>query len=238
LLRLFIATAVPVVYRMLTLIVLIALLSSSAHVSAQFNTITNRTATIKITNGRVQKQNNHPESVEMVNVMDSATMVGNNMLVDKYLSVAYPLASIVVTSPFGVRRDPISGKTSHHGGVDLRAHFQPVYAMMHGTVVRVGFERKGGNFLTIQHGDYSVTYCHLSQVLVRNDASVKPGDVVAVSGASGTRCTGPHLHIGVKYKGKAINPMVILDFIRQTRESVLRELISHCDVYVPDSLSR
>jgi murein DD-endopeptidase len=207
-------------------------------VSAQFNTITNRTATIKITNGRVQKQNNHPESVEMVNVMDSATMVGNNMLVDKYLSVAYPLASIVVTSPFGVRRDPISGKTSHHGGVDLRAHFQPVYAMMHGTVVRVGFERKGGNFLTIQHGDYSVTYCHLSQVLVRNDASVKPGDVVAVSGASGTRCTGPHLHIGVKYKGKAINPMVILDFIRQTRESVLRELISHCDVYVPDSLSR
>jgi murein DD-endopeptidase len=220
------------------LMVLIALLSSSTHVSAQFNTITNRTATIKITNGRVQKQNNHPESVEMVNVVDSATMVGNNMLVDKYLSVAYPLASIVVTSPFGVRRDPISGKTSHHGGVDLRAHSQSVYAMTHGTVARVGYEHKGGNFLTIQHGDYSVTYCHLSQVLVRNGAAVKPGDVVAVSGASGTRCTGPHLHIGVKYKGKAINPMVMLDFIRQTRESALRELTSHCGAYAPDSLSR
>jgi murein DD-endopeptidase len=220
------------------LMALIALLSSSARVSAQFNTITNRTATIKITNGRGQKQNNHPESVEMVNVVDSATMVGNNMLVEKYLSVAYPLASIVVTSPFGVRRDPISGKTAHHGGVDLRAHFQPVYAMMLGTVVRVGYERKGGNFLTIQHGDYSVTYCHLSQVLVRNGAVVKPGDVVAVSGASGTRCTGPHLHISVEYMGKAINPMVMLDFIRQTRESALRELTSHCGAYAPDSLSR
>jgi murein DD-endopeptidase len=220
------------------LMVFIALLSSSAHVSAQFNTITNRTATIKITNGRVQKQNNHPESVEMVNVVDSATMVGNNMFVEKYLSVAYPLASIVVTSPFGVRRDPISGKTAQHGGVDLRAHFQPVYAMMHGMVARVGYERKGGNFLAIQHGDYSVTYCHLSQVLVRNGASVKPSDVVAVSGASGTRCTGPHLHISVKYKGKAINPMIVLDFIRQTREAALRELTSHCDAYVPDSLSR
>jgi murein DD-endopeptidase len=220
------------------LMVFIALLSSSAHVSAQFNTITNRTATIKITNGRVQKQNDHPESVEMINVVDSSTMVGNNMFVEKYLSVAYPLASIVVTSPFGVRRDPISGKTAHHGGVDLRAHFQPVYAMMHGTVARVGYERKGGNFLTIQHDDYSVTYCHLSQVLVRNGASVKPGDVVAVSGASGTRCTGPHLHIGVKYKGKTINPMIVLDFIRQTRESALHELTSHCGAYAPDSLSR
>jgi murein DD-endopeptidase len=220
------------------LIVLIALLSSSVHVSAQFNTITNRTTTVKITNGRVQKQNDHPESVEMVNVMDSVTMVGNNMLVEKYLSVAYPLASIVVTSPYGARRDPISGKTAQHGGVDLRAHFQPVHAMMHGKVARVGYERKGGNFLTIQHGDYSVTYCHLSQVLVRNGDSVKPGDVVAVSGASGTRCTGPHLHIGVKYKGKAINPMIVLDFIRQTRESALRELTSHCGAYAPDSLSR
>jgi murein DD-endopeptidase len=220
------------------LMVLIALLSSLAHVSAQFNTITNRTVTIKITNGRVQKQNDHPESVEMAYVVDSATMVGNNMFVEKYLSVAYPLASIVVTSPFGLRRDPISGKTAQHGGVDLRAHFQPVYAMMHGTVARVGYERKGGNFLTIQHGDYSVTYCHLSQVLVRNGAAVKPGDVVAVSGASGTRCTGPHLHIGVKYKGKAISPMVMLDFIRQTRESALRELTLHYGAYAPDSLSR
>jgi murein DD-endopeptidase len=220
------------------LIILIALLSSSAHVSAQFNTITNRTATTKITNGMVQKQNDHPESVEMVHVVDSTTMVGNDMLVKKYLSVAHPLASIEVTSPFGVRRDPISGKTSHHGGVDLRANFQPVYAMMLGTVVRVGYERKGGNFLTIQHGDYSVTYCHLSQVLVRNGASVKPGDVVAVSGASGTRCTGPHLHIGVKYKGRAINPMVMLDFVRQTRELALRELTLHYGAYAPDSLSR
>jgi murein DD-endopeptidase len=220
------------------LMVLIALLSSSVHLSAQFNTITNRTATIKITNERVQKQNDHPESVEMVNVVDSTTMVGNNVFVEKYLSVAYPLASIEVTSPFGVRRDPISSKTAHHGGVDLRAHFQPVYAMMLGTVVRVGYERKGGNFLTIQHGDYSVTYCHLSQVLVRNGAVVKPGDVVAVSGASGTRCTGPHLHISVEYMGKAINPMVMLDFIRQTRESALRELTSHCGAYAPDSLSR
>jgi murein DD-endopeptidase len=174
----------------------------------------------------------------MVNVVDSTTMAGNDMLVEKYLSVAYPLASIVVTSPFGVRRDPFSGKTAQHGSVDLRAHYQPVYAMIHGTVVRVGYERKGGNFLTIQHGNYSVTYCHLLQVLVRNGASVKPGDVVAVSGASGTRCTGPHVHIGVKYKGKAINPKIMLDFIRQTRESALRELTSHCGAYAPDSLSR
>jgi murein DD-endopeptidase len=220
------------------LIVLIALLSSSVHVSAQFNTISNRTTAIKITNGRVQKQNDHPESVEMVNVVDSTTMAGNDMLVEKYLSVAYPLASIVVTSPFGVRRDPISGKTAHHHGIDLRAHFQPVYAMMHGTIVRSGYERKGGNFITIQHGDYSVTYCHLSQVLVRKGTLVKPGDMVAVSGASGSRCTGPHLHIGVKYKGKAINPMVMLDFIRQTRESALRELTLHYGAYAPDSLSR
>jgi murein DD-endopeptidase len=209
---------------MFRFIILFISLLSTASLSAQFNTISPKTAICR-------------KNI----VVDSAARVGDNNVVKaeaikRYMSVSYPLDNVVVTSHYGLRKDPFSGKNSSHKGIDLRAKFQPVYAMMHGEVIKVAQEKKGGRYVVIRHGDYEVTYCHLSQLLVMKGCTVKPGDVVAVSGASGTRCTGPHLHIGVKDKGKAINPMIVLDFVRQTRESALRKLTSHCDAYAPDSL--
>jgi murein DD-endopeptidase len=215
---------------MIRFIILFINLLSAISVSAQFNTISSESA--------ISRLNTRKNIVE-----DSAARKGNNDVVRNeaikhYMSVSYPLDNVVVTSPYGMRKDPFSGKNYSHKGIDLRAKFQPVYAMMHGTVIKVAQEKKGGLYVIIRHGNYEITYCHLSQSLVRKGCAVKPGDVVAVSGASGTRCTGPHLHIGVKYKGKTINPMIMLGFIRQTRESVLRELTSHCGAYAPDSLSK
>jgi murein DD-endopeptidase len=209
---------------MFRFIILFISLFSAASLFAQFNTISPKTAICR-------------KNI----VVDSAARVGDNNVVKAeaikcYMSVSYPLDNVVVTSHFGMRKDPFSGKNSSHKGIDLRAKFQPVYAMMHGEVIKVTHEKKGGLYVIIRHGDYEVTYCHLSQSLVKKGCAVKPGDVVAVSGASGTRCTGPHLHIGLRYKGKAINPMIVLDFIRQTRELALRELTSHCDAYAPDEL--
>jgi murein DD-endopeptidase len=209
---------------MFRFIILFVSLLSTASLSAQFNTISPKTAICR-------------KNI----VVDSATRVGDdnvvrNDAIKRYMSVSYPLDNVVVTSHFGMRKDPFSGKNSTHKGIDLRAKFQPVYSMMPGDVIKVAQEKKGGRYVIIRHGDYEVTYCHLSQLLVKKGYAVKPGDVVAVSGASGTRCTGPHLHIGLRYKGKAINPMIVLDFIRQTRESALRELTSHCDAYAPDEL--
>ena len=62
---------------------------------------------------------------------------------DRYLSVSYPLRYIKVTSPYGYRKDPFTGKSKFHGGLDLRARGDEVMAMMEGVVVKVGQDKIG-----------------------------------------------------------------------------------------------
>jgi murein DD-endopeptidase len=157
-----------------------------------------------------------------VDVADSVGAAGTDAA-ERYLSVSYPLDKIVVTSPFGVRADPFSGKRSQHKGLDVRADHEQVYAMMYGEVIKVGFDKRSGNYVSIRHGDYTVTYCHLSQPLVRKGAVVMPGEVVAISGDTG-RSTAPHLHISVRRGGEYLNPAILLDVIRRTRDDALQQL--------------
>ena len=57
--------------------------------------------------------------------------------IDRYLSVSYPLEQIHVTSPYGKRKDPFTGKASHHCGIDLKARNEEVKAMFDGYVDHV-----------------------------------------------------------------------------------------------------
>jgi murein DD-endopeptidase len=95
--------------------------------------------------------------------------------------------------------------------------------MMYGEVIKVGFDKRSGNYVSIRHGDYTVTYCHLSQPLVRKGAVIMPGEVVAISGDTGCS-TAPHLHISVRRSGEYLNPAILLDVIRRTRDDALRQL--------------
>jgi murein DD-endopeptidase len=144
--------------------------------------------------------------------------------IDRYLSVAYPLSKIVITSHYGYRRDPFTGKRTLHGGVDLRAKYEPVYAMLFGKVAAVGDEPRGGKYVTVKHGDFMVTYRHLSKISTRKGAIVKAGDTVAITGNSGARSTGPHLHIETTYKGSPLDPQILLDFITNTQHDALHHL--------------
>ena len=143
--------------------------------------------------------------------------------IDCYMSVSYPLRKIIVTSPYGQRKDPFTGKRSNHKGLDLRARNEDVYAMMLGEVIKVSSGRRSGNYIVIRHGDYTVSYCHLSKTLVRKGAQVRPGEVVAVSGKTG-RATGYHLHITAKYGKSHIDPAILLQFVKETREEALAHL--------------
>ena len=125
-----------------------------------------------------------------------------------YPSITYPLKSIKVTSPYGYRRDPITGKQSWHNGLDLRAKNEPAYAMMDGIVEKVGYNNRSGNYVTLRHGNYHVSYCHLSSIIVRKGEYVYPGIIVGVTGNSG-RSTGSHLHLTCKKDGKSINPAIL-----------------------------
>jgi murein DD-endopeptidase len=223
------------------LLILMMGMACTATTYAQFYTITEGTANTSNTANtlRLITEERSPESRASEVDIDTETAgenkEGENLWVQRYLSVSYPLDKIEVTSPYGTRRDPMTGKGAQHQGLDLRAHYVPVYAMMPGKVVKVGYENRGGNYLKIQSGDYTVTYCHLSRTMVPEGMMVAAGAVVAVSGNSGKHTTAPHLHVGVKYHGKAINPQVLLDFVRQTREEVLQQITSHYASCAPPS---
>ena len=146
-------------------------------------------------------------------------------LIKLYLSVSYPLSHIQVTSPFGMRKHPILRRKMKHDGIDLRAKYEEVYSVMDGEVTAVSYDKRSGKYVTVQYsGGYTCSYCHLSQPLVKKGDAVKAGEVIAISGNSGMS-TGAHLHFGVRdASGARLDPLVLLEFIRKTRENVVRGL--------------
>lgn len=143
--------------------------------------------------------------------------------VSRYLSVSYPLRRIKVNSPYGYRKDPFTGKKRFHNGLDLHARGNGVMAMMEGVVVKVGQDHASGQYVTLQHGNYTVSYCHLSKILVGKGAVVRPRDVVGITGSTG-RSTGEHLHITCKLNGKNIDPLLLLDYIKSVQEECVAAL--------------
>ena len=172
-----------------------------------------------------------PENGEADNLVSLISMAGKQSeemrshWIGCYMSVSYPLKKIIVTSPYGRRKDPFTGKRRSHNGLDLRARNEEVYAMMPGKVVKVSSDKRSGKYVTIRHGDYIVSYCHLSKALVKKGAQVLPGEVVAISGNTG-RSTAPHLHITAKYGKKHIDPAILLQFVKETREEALAHLVA------------
>ena len=124
---------------------------------------------------------------------------------------AAPLAHLRRTSGFGLRRDPISGESSFHTGVDLGcAVGTPVYAARAGRVVSAGYQGNYGQLVVVEHpcGYYSY-YGHLSRIKVRPGQQVGPNDIIAMSGNTG-RTTGPHLHFEIRKNAKPVNPVILL----------------------------
>ncbi len=116
----------------------------------------------------------------------------------------------MLTSAFGPRTHPVTGDIKKfHYGIDLRAFNEPVFSVLDGRVVKAGFAPVIGNYVQVKSGDFLLTYGHLSLLLVISGQQVIARDVVAISGESGC-VTGPHLHFGVNYSGRSVNPLSFL----------------------------
>ena len=180
---------------------------------AQFNTVSNNVCRYKVK--KVEEKILPPAKNQVDSVTANLPLQETDSMDNKqkqwtssYPSITYPLKSIKVTSPYGYRRDPFTGKLSWHNGLDLRAKNEPAYAMMDGIVEKVGYDNRSGNYVTLRHGNYHVCYCHLSSIIVRKGESVYPGIIVGVTGDTG-RSTGSHLHLTCKKDGKSINPAIL-----------------------------
>lgn len=119
-----------------------------------------------------------------------------------------------ITSKFGPRVSPFTGKTAFHSGLDIGSPGgREVKSPATGKVVVAGYDTRMGNFIRINHGfGIETTYGHLSKILVKYGKKVKRGDVLGKVGSTGKFSTGPHLHYQVAINDKVVNPVqYILD---------------------------
>lgn len=125
-----------------------------------------------------------------------------------------------LSSSFGFRKDPFTGRSKKHSGVDFALKpGNPVYATGDGVVESVRFEFYGyGNSVVINHGfGYKTRYAHLKSIGVSEGMKVKRGECIGESGNSG-RSSGPHLHYEVMYKDAYVNPANYFDLTITTEE--------------------
>ena len=194
------------------LIPIAVLLWSTTTALAQFNTVTQRQAHRKAV----------PQDTLPINKPTPPTTPTSPTATytPSSLTMVSPLRTLVITSPFGYRTDPFTRKRAFHSGIDLRANYEPAYAITYGEVIHVGYDPRSGNYVTIRHGSITLSYCHLSQSLVTKGTHVRPGTPIAITGNSGSRSTGPHLHLTLKdtKKGRVIDPSILLRLINLSSE--------------------
>ncbi|MCB0346338.1 MAG: M23 family metallopeptidase [Bdellovibrionales bacterium] len=124
---------------------------------------------------------------------------------------SFPLGSPVpearITSQYGQRRSPFSGRWGKHHGIDFAAHWRSkVVSTADGVVVNAGATGAYGRQIKINHGNgIETVYGHLSRIKVRVGDKVCRGETIGLLGSTG-RSTGPHLHYEVRIDGKPINP--------------------------------
>ena len=123
--------------------------------------------------------------------------------------VSLPLRYLTLTSPFGYRKHPVTGIECIHAGVDLRANYDTVFAVISSHVSAIGYNPALGLFIKITNGPFCITYGHLSECFVGKGDSVAVACPLGVSGATG-RVTGPHLHFALQFHRRYIDPLAFL----------------------------
>jgi murein DD-endopeptidase MepM/ murein hydrolase activator NlpD len=123
------------------------------------------------------------------------------------LAMARPVWGGWISSHYGQRTDPFTGRPAIHRGLDFAGlDNSAILAVAPGVVTWSGRQRGYGNLIEIDHGHGWITrYGHNAANLVAVGDYVKPGQTIALMGSTG-RATGTHLHFEVLYRGRHQNP--------------------------------
>lgn len=132
-------------------------------------------------------------------------------VVERDTGLPSPVPGAQLSSGFGARADPFSGRRDFHPGIDFRAPpGSPVHAMADGTVVSSGWETDYGNVVEIDHGNgFHTRYAHNQTNLVSKGQTVKRNQVIARVGQTG-HATGSHVHLEVVREGRLMDPAIYL----------------------------
>lgn len=123
------------------------------------------------------------------------------------LPLGSPVSNSRITSSYGVRRDPFTGQSASHQGIDFAGQIgTPLTSVNNGIVKKVGNRGAYGNVVEIDHGmGFTTLFAHLERAAVKVNDVVREGQIIGYAGNTG-RSTGPHLHYEIRYNGNPINP--------------------------------
>lgn len=159
-----------------------------------------------------------------ITISESTGGQGGELLFIPQTEMAYPESATNITpllstpmkmpvqgalsSPFGMRTHPITGKPDFHTGADIAAPLKtPIGAAWPGVVVETGTSQIYGNYVTLDHGGFKTRYCHCDSVSAKVGMKLRQGETIAYVGNTGVS-TGPHLHLELILNGKVANPLV------------------------------
>lgn len=135
------------------------------------------------------------------------SMLMNRNLQAEVMPAGRPIRHGWISSLYGMRTDPFTGRQEFHAGIDFAGKMgSNVMAVAAGVVTWAGKRSGYGNLVQINHGNgYATRYGHNEKVLVKVGQTVKKGQIIAKMGSTG-RSTGPHVHFEVLYHGRQVNP--------------------------------
>ena len=136
----------------------------------------------------------------------------NRKLQDEVHPEGRPVTSGYISSGFGNRTDPFTGRAAFHKGVDFAGREgTDVVAVASGVVIWSGDRYGYGEMVEVNHGNGYVTrYAHNDENRVVAGDTVKRGEIIASMGATG-RATGPNLHFEVLRNGNVVNPLTYIN---------------------------
>lgn len=136
----------------------------------------------------------------------------NRRLADEIHPEGRPVNSGYISSTYGERNDPITGRVAFHKGVDFAGREgNDIIAVASGIVTWAGDRYGYGEMVELNHGNGYVTrYAHNAENLVNVGDTVKRGDLIARMGETG-RATGPNLHFEVLRDGRTVNPLSVIN---------------------------
>ncbi len=142
---------------------------------------------------------------QQLNVLENMLMSRN--LHKEVFPAGRPITKGWLSSNYGTRNDPFTGKPEFHKGVDLAGkEGSDIIGVAAGVVTWAGKRYGYGNLVEINHGNGYVTrYGHAKEVLVKVGDTVKKGHKIALMGNTG-RSTGPHVHFEVWADGRTVDP--------------------------------
>lgn len=146
--------------------------------------------------------------------------------INKYIPSIIPVNGNI-TSEFGIRHNPFTGKYQFHGGLDIGAPVgTPVRAVADGTVIKHGWYGGLGNVIIIKHEyGFLTIYGHCKEVKVRKGTKVHQGEIVALVGQTGV-ATGYHCHFEIRNNSFAVSPLPYLHLNKEEKSSQISDTVT------------